>query len=83
MLAVVPKVRKHDAAKWKRYLRGLWLSGLRLNESMALSWDEGAPFNADLAGKYPAFRILAQRRVPERRAAAHDAGLRGVSAADS
>jgi hypothetical protein len=36
-----------QVAGWRRYLRGLWLSGLRLEESLALSWDEGetGPYN--------------------------------------
>jgi len=44
MLAAVPAVCPHDPAAWQRYLRGLWLSGLRLAESVALSWDQSDPF---------------------------------------
>jgi integrase len=43
------------ARDWRRYLRGLWLSGLRREESMRLSWDAGAA-RIDLAGEYPAIR---------------------------
>jgi len=57
MLMVVPKVRPGDAAAWQRYLTGLWLSGLRLTESLELSWDYEAPFCIDLAGRRPVFRI--------------------------
>lgn len=57
MLAAVPKVRPHDAPEWARYLTGLWLSGLRLEESIALSWDQDAPFAIDLSGRHPRFRI--------------------------
>jgi len=57
MLAAVPKVRKDDAAEWQRYLTGLWLSGLRLTESVDLSWIPDAPFAVDLSGRYPRFRI--------------------------
>jgi integrase len=60
LLAAVPKIRPNDAPAWIRYLRGLWLSGLRLEESQRLSWDEEAPFYADLRGKRPAFRIYAE-----------------------
>jgi integrase len=60
MIAAVPKVRTDDAEEWVYYLRGLWLSGLRLSESMALSWDEGEPFAVDFSGKYPRFRIEAE-----------------------
>jgi integrase len=40
MVAAVPKVvGKARAAEWVHYLRGLWLSGLRLGESLDLWWD--------------------------------------------
>ena len=67
MLAAVPKVRPQDAPAWQRYLTGLWLSGLRLEESIVLSWDTtDAPFSIDLAGKRPAFRILAEAQKANR-----------------
>jgi len=45
--------------EWPRYLWGLWLSGLRLEESLRLTWDDGA-LTVDLGGKYPRFRIYAE-----------------------
>jgi integrase len=57
MLAAVPKIRPKDSAEWQRYLTGVWLSGLRLGESVALSWDSDAPFAVDLSGRHPRFRI--------------------------
>jgi len=40
MLAAVPAVVGADAApEWCHYLRGLWVGGLRLSESMDLWWD--------------------------------------------
>ena len=40
MLETVPAVVGEEAApEWRRYLRGLWVSGLRLTESMDLWWD--------------------------------------------
>ena len=60
LLKQVPTVRPKDAALWERYLRGLWLSGLRLEESVILSWDEEAPFSVDLSGRRPRFRIYAE-----------------------
>jgi integrase len=60
MIAAVVKVRPRDAPAWVRYLTGLWLSGLRLEESHRLSWDQDAPFHADLSGKRPALRIYAE-----------------------
>jgi len=56
LLAKVPAVRPDDAADWERLLTALWLSGLRLGEALRLSWDDG-PFQLDLSGKHPAFRI--------------------------
>ena len=57
MLAAVPKIRPKDSAEWQRYLTGLYLGGLRLGESVALSWDADAPFAVDLSGRHPRFRI--------------------------
>jgi hypothetical protein len=39
----VAKVRKLNVGKWRLFLRGLWLSGLRINAALNLSWDEDAP----------------------------------------
>ncbi len=44
MLEAVPEVCPHDAPAWKRYLRALDLSGLRLDESIRLSWDPTEAF---------------------------------------
>jgi integrase len=46
MLAAVATVSdcRHDPLGWQRYLRGLNLSGLRLAESLRLSWDQAEPF---------------------------------------
>jgi integrase len=66
LLLAVPKVRPHDAAVWIRYLTGLWLSGLRLEESLTLSWDDDAPFSIDLSGRRPAFRIYAEAQKANR-----------------
>jgi len=60
MLLAVPKVRKGDAADWQRFLQGLWLSGLRLGEGVALSWEEHAALSVDTTGKYPVLRIRAE-----------------------
>jgi integrase len=57
LLDAVAKVRPHDAPAWRRYIQGVWLSGLRLAESIKLSWDDGAPFAVDLTGRYPRLRI--------------------------
>lgn len=60
LLAATDKLRPDDAADWKDYLTGLWLSGLRLEESLALSWDEDAVLAIDLDGRHPKFRIWAE-----------------------
>jgi integrase len=66
MLAACDKARPHDAATWKRYLTGLWLSGLRLDESLRLSWDAEEGFMVDFSGRRPSFRIYAQSQKSRR-----------------
>lgn len=63
MLAAVPKVIKCDAAapSWVRLLRGLWLSGLRLDEALHLSWDDTTAIRVDLDGGFPALIIPAAK----------------------
>ena len=65
LLLAVPKVRPHDAPAWERLLRGLWLSGLRLGEAVALDWNDG-PFVLDTTGKHPTFRIEAEGQKSRR-----------------
>ncbi|MCX7429206.1 MAG: tyrosine-type recombinase/integrase [Planctomycetia bacterium] len=60
MLAAADKSRPHDADQWKRYMTGLWLSGLRLEESLVLSWDQDSPFCVCLTGRFPTIRIYAE-----------------------
>jgi integrase len=60
LLAKVEKRRPADAERWRRYLWGLWLSGLRLEESLALTWDPDGAFRIDLSGRFPRFRIYAE-----------------------
>jgi integrase len=66
MIAKVAAERKREPEKWEQLLRGLWLSGLRLSEAVALSWDDGAPISVSLAGKYPALRIQAEAEKAHR-----------------
>ena len=42
---------------WRHYLRGLWLSGLRLEESMNLYWDRSDRLCVDLTGELPMLSI--------------------------
>lgn len=60
MLAAAAVVRPLDGRVWIRYLTGLWLSGLRLEESLLLSWDDASPIQIDLSGKRPRLRIYAE-----------------------
>lgn len=54
MLAAVPTVVPADhAAAWQHYLRGLWLSGLRLDESLNLYWDRRDRLCIDRSGQFP------------------------------
>ena len=66
MITAVPKVRPADSEAWIFYLNGLYLGGLRLEESLILSWDEDAPFAVDLTGRRPAFRIAAAAQKARR-----------------
>ena len=66
MITATPKTRPQDAAAWTHYLTGLWLSGLRLEESLAFSWDQDEPFMVDLSTRRPAFRIYAEAQKAQR-----------------
>ncbi len=46
------------AEPWRFMLRGLWASGLRLDEALRLSWDEGG-IVVNLAGAVPRLKIEA------------------------
>ena len=59
MLAVVSKVvPAGHVALWCRFLDGLWWSGLRLSEALALSWDSSEPIAVIMQpGYHPALRF--------------------------
>lgn len=59
MLREARNERPHDHYWWRRLMRGLYLSGLRLGEALILHWDHGS-FIVDLAGKHPRFRIWSE-----------------------
>ncbi len=46
-------------AAWKRYLKGLYYSGLRAGEAVCLSWDNERKIRVDLTGKRPMLHIPA------------------------
>ena len=56
----IPRVRPQDAAQWERYITGLWLSGLRRSEAIALSWDADEAFCVCLTEKRPVFVIRSE-----------------------
>ena len=59
--AVAKVVGEVAAASWKFYLRGLWASGLRLQESIELRWDDApGAMVADFSGRRPMLRIPAE-----------------------
>ncbi len=60
ILAAVKKVRSSDVAAWRHYMHGLWLSGLRLSESLKLTWDFEGEIIVDLSGRHPRLRIYAE-----------------------
>lgn len=50
-----------SASAWRYYLRGLWLSGLRLTESLELYWDRDDKLCVtDIDSKFPMLRIPAE-----------------------
>ena len=62
MIAAVPAVfadKPETIESWKHLLRGLWWSGLRLGEALALDWTDDRKLCVDLEGKRPMFRVRA------------------------
>lgn len=62
MLAKTPEERPREAAQWKRLQRGLWASGLRLEEALELTWDEHNKPRLDLTGRRPLILIPAEHQ---------------------
>ncbi|PHS14502.1 MAG: hypothetical protein COA78_05755 [Blastopirellula sp.] len=54
------EVGEVSEASWKYYLRGLWLSGLRFEESLNLFWDGYEGIVIDLTHKRPMFNVRAE-----------------------
>ena len=66
VLRAVPAVRPDDWRQWVRFLRGLWYSGLRLNEALVSSWTD-PPIRVELdAGRYPRFVMRADGQKARR-----------------
>ena len=65
LVAIEKIVGADEVAEWSRYLHGLWLSGLRLGESLRLYWDRrDSPtadyLEVDLTGRRPMMVIPAK-----------------------
>jgi len=61
MLEAVDEVVKPEHVEsWKHYLEGMWWSGLRLSESLLLSWESHGALSLDLTGTWPLLRIDAE-----------------------
>jgi integrase len=61
LLAAVPAVvGEAAAASWQHLLRGLWLSGLRLGEALALHWTDPRQITIEWSGRFPQLRIQAE-----------------------
>ncbi|MFV1966355.1 MAG: tyrosine-type recombinase/integrase [Pirellulaceae bacterium] len=57
---VTDDIRSAIIVSWERFLTGLWLSGLRLDEALNLWWDDDKKLAVDFSGKRPMFRIPAE-----------------------
>src|SRR5262249_21179434 len=58
MIGKLPDVFGEAAVPgWRHLLEGLWWSGLRLGESLALSWDDPSLLMVDIDGEAPVFHI--------------------------
>lgn len=58
--ATASVVGKNSSASWKRLLKGLWWSGLRLGESLNLYWDRRDKLCIDMTGKHPMLLVRAE-----------------------
>jgi integrase len=60
ILAAVAEVRPNDTETWRRFLRGLSLSSLRVDELRRLSWDDSSDLQIDTTNDIPLIRMLAE-----------------------
>jgi integrase len=66
VLRAARETRPDDWRQWVRFLRGLWLSGLRLEEAIRLSWTD-TPLRIDLDGvRFPRLIIAAHGQKSRR-----------------
>lgn len=55
-----PAVSEETVRSWRKFVRGLWWSGLRLHEACRLHWEDDRYIIVELGGKRPMFRIQAE-----------------------
>lgn len=61
MLRAVRDVVPRPAVRsWRHYLRGLWLSGLRLKESLSLTWDDSERLQIVTSSEFPMLSVAGQ-----------------------
>lgn len=62
MLCVTPIIRPHDHREFVAFMRGLWLSGLRIDELNRLKWERSATLHVLIEpGTTPLIVILKQK----------------------
>ncbi len=58
LLTRTPERRRAEIRTWRRFIIGLWLSGLRLNEAIQLTWDDlDSPISIITSEKHPLLNI--------------------------
>ena len=65
ILAAVEAVRPNDVEPWRRFLRGLWHSGLRVDELRRLSWEPNAEVQLTEEFALPLIRFRVQKNRQE------------------
>lgn len=60
MLKAARRLHPDSHPRWRFYLKGLWWSGLRLEESLHLYWDRGDKLRPELDREYPLLWIPAE-----------------------
>lgn len=58
--AACKEERPDDYKRFERYAEGLYLSGLRLEESLLVSWDDSSPLSINLSGQFPWLKIRSE-----------------------
>lgn len=62
LLRTTRATRPDDWRQWARFLRGLWLTGLRISEAIALDWEAGDVVLRLTGGRYPAIAFTSAQK---------------------